>query len=227
MYDDILKISHSIARDGAAFVPGDNRIFNMINWDEYKSWYDSGYTTHVWEIVVALISPDDTTIKIRQTINSRGQGVIRKHEMAFAFFVQDLVSVELQAYPFPEDYPDGGGVHGSQGTLVIPGLTNSSGDVATVKTFGPPSGIALTFNKPVAVRRYSEMPITAGRFEHELSVFQISFWLASPLTAQRAKETFSRLAEQSKSSAGNIPLPAQAPQFGDIPTVPPGSISRF
>lgn len=214
----ILEIFQRSHRAGPAFFPPGNLIRQAIRWDNYFNYYEiDSYMKYIFSITVSMIGAGEDVVRAKQVINLVGDGVHRKHEVAFAFPLDALAEVNL------------GRANGH------PGIRNVKVPYATKNAYaeppGDPASIELTFNTPVQVRRWSCMPITAGVVEQEVALFDISLWFTSSPVASFAREQLllardewlSSPRSDSRMSSGVV-IPA--PQFGDIPMAPPGGIDR-
>lgn len=140
----------------------------------------------------------------------------RKHEAAFAFTLDSLADVSLVD---------------SRNNPRLQNIRVPNARGTSYHEPGEPTAIQLSFNSPVQVRRWSCMPITAGVIEQELSLFDISLWFTSSSVANFARDKLLLAREEWLASPQSDSRPSTgvvipAPQFGDIPSAPPGGINR-
>lgn len=215
--ESLTDIYRMASTDGPAILPGGPIILGLLGWDTYRNYHEiDNRLNYAWKVSVALLSHEETVARIRQTINLYGHGLHRKHEFAFAFHASDLASAELEAFA---------GRHPGAGEIAIPGLY-SGYDPATLQSHGAPVGVKLTFERPVAIRRWSCMPISSGVVEQEMSVFQTTIWFATEWTAERAANTIRRMRDEADGSSPQNQTSFAPPRFEEFPPMPPGGISR-
>lgn len=217
----LLELYEMASNDGAAVLPPGPGILRLLDWDQYTHYEEvDSRMNYAWKVSVAFLSHDETAAQIKQTINLYGNGLHRKHEVAFAFRSEHLGGCEIVRFR---------GSHPGAGSIPIPDMYSSGQHRASIVTKGPPVGIQLTFKKPVQIRRFSCLPITSRVVEQEVSVFQISIWFATEATALAAVETFTALIGKPSSAPIESVQPSAPglPRFEDFPAMPPGGISRL
>lgn len=217
MNPHILAIFQKAHAAGPALFPPGPDILDVLRWDVYRNYYEiDTLRRYIYTITSALISVGDDVVRVKQTINLDGMGVHRKHETAFAFPLDQLAGTTVRVV---RSHPGSHAIRRPQ--------------LPEARSFSPgtPSGLFLTFSTPIQVRRWSCMPFTADAVQEELSVFDISIWFTSESVARFAEENLIAardewLANGHESSTSKSGIVIPAPQFSEIPSAPPGGISR-